>query len=596
MFISSILFISLLSVPLCCVPVVPTPCVGEPPSQAFSRVILFSWDGVQYNHLMELYNSGKLTNLRQMVNETRLPILRALITDHYTETNYGYPSLLSGVGQGTMQGCPDNITVWEKIEAWNSSWVTASIAGKSKFSDQIFPEARDDVDYWYAGDVYASVVTDLAIEFVQNHSASCFFMFVHYREPDYAGHNYGENSQQYEDAIIECDNQAGRILSTLEVEGINDSTAVLVTTDHGFSEGGTSHSGSAWGAPNSDPNLYTIWIACSSGTVSLSEAANEYWDQNDVAPTIYSLIGLGDYNSRWPYIRGFALWERAFDLRDVAITSIQPSTNMTIREPIYIDVFIENHGNYTEIPTVSVYYDNNIIETKTLVYPDAPLFGYSRGASTTKVTFTWNTEDVSPGTYTISAKASVVSAEGTSQPNLAYTKNETDTADNTLINGTVTLQQLLTHYVVADETPFQVITLSNSHVTGFNFSELDMKISFDVTVVSGAYGFCNVTIPKMLLRANATYPWKVCVDGVDRAYDKVENITHTFLYFTYVPSSHKVEIIGTWAIPEFPTFVHLLLFLILITSALITKTCKHKSYIAFNLLSVHTLRIAASLS
>jgi len=577
MSISSILFIFLLAVPLCCVPVVPTLCVGEPSSQDFSRVILFSWDGIQYNHLMELYTSGKLTNLKQLVNETRLPILKALITDHTTETNYGHPSLLSGVGQGTTQGCPDNITVWEKIEAWNSSWVTASIAGKSKFRDQIFLEAKDDVDYWYAENVYAGVVTDLATEFVQNHSAHSFFLFVHYREPDYAGHNYGENSQQYEDAIIECDNQAGRILSTLEVKGIRDSTAILITTDHGFAEGGTGHSGSAWGAPDSDPNLYTIWIACSSGTVDLSEAANEYWDQNDVAPTIYSLIGLGDYGSRWPYIRGSALWERAFNVRDVAIIGIQLSTNMTVREPVYIGVFVENHGNYTEIPTVSVYYDGSLIETKTLVYPNAPLSGYSHGASSSEVTFTWNTENVSPGTYTISAKASVVSAEGASQPNLAYSKNETDTADNTLVDGVVTVQQLLTHCVVVDETPFQVITLSNSHVTRFNFSEPDMKISFNVTTISGTHGFCNVTIPKTLLRANATYPWKVSVGGVDKAYDKVENSTHTFLYFTYALGSHKVEIVGTWAISEFPTFVHLLLFLILLTSALITKMCKRKS-------------------
>lgn len=424
--------IFLIVAPSSTISIVSSLMAGEVGSKTFSHVILFSWDGVQYNHLMELYNSLNLTNLKNLVNETRLPILRALITDHCTETNYGHPSLLSGMGQGATQGCPDNITIWENIETWNSSWVTASIAAKSKFSDIIFPYAKDDVDYWYAENVMANVVTDLAIQFLQNYGDRSFFLFVHYREPDFAGHAYGENSPQYDSAIIECDKQMGRILSALESEGIRNSTAILVTTDHGFAEGGFGHSGPAWGASGSDPNLYTIWIACSHGTVNLAEAARNYWDQNDVAPTIYSLIGLSNYGNRWPYIRGFAVWERTFDIRDVAITDIQLSTNAATNESVYIDVFVENQGNFTEIPRISVSYDSHVIATKTLVYPETPLFGYSRGASTQKVRFIWDTEDVPSGVYTITAHVEVISAEETYHPNLAYTKNETDISDNNM--------------------------------------------------------------------------------------------------------------------------------------------------------------------
>lgn len=411
--------------------------LAESSSQTFSHIILFSWDGVQYTHLMELYNSNQLANLKSLLNETRLPILRALITDHYTETNYGHPSLLSGAGQGTVPGCPDNVTVWENIENWNSSWATGSIAGKSKFSTLIFPEAQNDIDYSYAEDTNAGVVAGLAIDFVHNHSDSCFFLFVHFREPDYAGHSYGENSALYANAIVECDNQLGRILSTLESEGIRDSTAVLVTTDHGFAEGGVGHSGPAWGAPSVDPNLYTIWIACSEGAVNLNDAIMEYWDQNDVAPTIYSLMGFNDYAVRWPYIRGSALWERFFNFRDVALLDVQLSVNVTTSNLLSIEVLVANLGGYTEIPTVSVYFNSNVIGVKTSFYPNVPLFGYGRDESIRKILFVWDVADVPQGAYVISANVSTVPAVGNSQPNLAYTKNETDNSNNIFEAGKV---------------------------------------------------------------------------------------------------------------------------------------------------------------
>ncbi len=418
----------------------------ESASRTFSHVILFSWDGVQYNHLMELYDSGNLPNLRQMVNTFSLPPLRALITDHYTETNYGHPSLLSGMGQGSVQGCPDSITIWENIEAWNSSWVTGSIAGKSKFTSAIFPNAKDDVDFWFAADTSAGAVTDLALDFVRNFSDQSFFLFVHYREPDYAGHGYGENSQQYFDALIECDAQLGRILSLLESEDIRDSTAILVSTDHGFTEDGTTHSGPAWGAADSDPDLYTVWIICDRDSVNISEAGNEFWDQNDVAPTVYSLIGLEDYASRWSYIRGSALWDRCFDVRDVAVTEIQLSTAVvTPNETVRIGVSLENQGSYTEIPEVSVYRNGTLISAKTLAFPDTPLFPHGADASRRSFTIEWDVADIPAGTYSISAQASVVPAGGGSHPSLAYTKNETQLSDNSLVGGLV---EVVKHDVV----------------------------------------------------------------------------------------------------------------------------------------------------
>lgn len=403
-------------------------------SRSFSHVVLFSWDGVQYDHLIELYQKGNLTNLKQLINETRLPILRTLTTDHLTLTNNAHASILSGVGQGAADGCPDNITIWENIENMNSTWMTGAVAGKAKFTGIIFPYAHSDVDFWYAADTSASHVTDIALSFIHNYSRNNFFLFIHYREPDWAGHSYGENSSNYDNAIIECDTEMGKILNSLEVEGIGNSTAVLVTTDHGFQENGYGHTSPAWGASNANPALYTTWIACNRGSVDQTYSASNYWDQNDVAPTIYDLIGIDDYSVRWPYIRGSALWHRSFRTRDIAVTEVRPSSNVTIGGTLMLNVTIQNQGDFTEIPTIVLYCNNSVIGTRTLVYPDPPLSSRDRGESVQTISFIWNTTGLQQGTYEMSANASVIQAGGTNHPSLAYTQNETDTEDNSAIS------------------------------------------------------------------------------------------------------------------------------------------------------------------
>lgn len=402
----------------------------------FSHVILISWDGAQYRHLIELYVANNLTNLKQLVTKAGFPILKALITDHPTETNNAHPSMLSGVGQGEVAGCPDNITVWENLENLNDTWVTGAVAGKAKFTNIIFPYAYSDVDYWYAADINASQVTEHALGFIHNYSTKNFFLFIHYREPDLAGHTYGENSLEYNNALVECDAELGRVLSALQTEGIEDSTAVIVTTDHGFQEDGFNHNSPAWGTNEGDPDAYTTWIACNVGMVNETEAVNNYWDQNDVAPTIYDLVGISDYKARWPYIRGLALWQRSFQTRDISVNNLQAPQNITIGEVVTINVTIHNLGDFIEIPTITLYCNDSIIGAKTLVYPELPLLIQPNEASVRTISFIWNTTGASQGTCVISAKATAVEAGGTSHPSLAYTRDETDTANNDCLSVT----------------------------------------------------------------------------------------------------------------------------------------------------------------
>jgi len=105
-------------------------------------------------------------------------------------------------------------------------------------------------------------------------------------------------------------------------------------------------------------------------------------------------------------------------VHDIAVTDVKASpTNVIVGNPVYIDVDILNEGTVQETFDVNMYYDSTLIGTMSVTL--------SSGASTT-LTFTWDTTNVSPGTYTIRAEVPPVTGE-------------TDIADNVFIDGEVTI-------------------------------------------------------------------------------------------------------------------------------------------------------------
>jgi len=75
------------------------------------------------------------------------------------------------------------------------------------------------------------------------------------------------------------------------------------------------------------------------------------------------------------------------------------------------------------------------------------------------------------------------------------------------------------------------------------FSMPDKKISFDALTIED--WFCQVSIPKELLRCNALSEWTIKVDGAPISYIATENATYTSLHFNHSKGNHTVEIIGT---------------------------------------------------
>ena len=112
----------------------------------------------------------------------------------------------------------------------------------------------------------------------------------------------------------------------------------------------------------------------------------------------------------------------AAPIHDIAITDVTVSTTtVTVGDSVSINVTVKNEGTVAETFHVTVYYDeNNAIETKTAtdLAPDA----------SETLTFTWETVGLSPKDYSISA-------------NVPSLPQETDTDDNTLVYGTVTVEE-----------------------------------------------------------------------------------------------------------------------------------------------------------
>ncbi|GAI25121.1 unnamed protein product, partial [marine sediment metagenome] len=109
-------------------------------------------------------------------------------------------------------------------------------------------------------------------------------------------------------------------------------------------------------------------------------------------------------------------------------------------------------------------------------------------------------------------------------------------------------------------TRYKVDIISNSTVSDFNFNPESALVRFNVEGETGTTGFCRVTIPKDLL--NTEDDWIVLVDDNSITPTVKQDTNNTYLYFTYQHSTKTIEIIGTIAISEFPSWTILSLFLI----------------------------------
>jgi len=135
-------------------------------------------------------------------------------------------------------------------------------------------------------------------------------------------------------------------------------------------------------------------------------------------------------------------------LHDVAVVKFTPSPSGTIvfqNLTIYVGVEVENQGLQTETFNATLYANSTVIGTQTIS-------SLASGASVT-LTFDWNTTTFATGNYVISSTADTV-------------PGEIDTADNILIDGTVTVTLTLPSPIIISNGILEVIIESSLNLDG----------------------------------------------------------------------------------------------------------------------------------
>jgi hypothetical protein len=272
------------------------------------NIILFGWDGAQRAHVQEALARGELPTLKKLSEEGALVAVD--VVTGATDTKAGWTQILTGYNpevtgtysNGRFRDCPAGLSVFERLKAQFGSEKFAALAviGKSghcgeirePFKKPLTEEVEKDkagqkatgkkpaqaaagkqaggkvveedgvkylvfegspyytmhksCDVWEYGLMLDEKVGTRTIALLEQYKDKPFFFFVHFAEVDHKGHGSGENSKEYNDALISNDTWTGKIIEKVKELGLYDKTLVYVTADHGFNEGQKGHGYAPW--------------------------------------------------------------------------------------------------------------------------------------------------------------------------------------------------------------------------------------------------------------------------------------------------------------------------------------------------------------
>jgi len=284
-----------------------------------TNIILIGWDGAQRNHLYECLGREDLPNLKKLTSEGTLVDIDIL---GVTDTKAGWSQILTGYNpevtgvysNGRYQPVPKGLSIFERLEKrfGTDNFVTVAVIGKRGHCGEIDPPKKIRLDteegkkksakgkiveeggvkyrfipgspyynmyialeVWEYGLTLDKKVGSRALQLLEKYKDKPFFFFVHFAEVDSKGHKHGENSKEYNDALISNDLWTGKIMKKLKELGLYDKTLIYVTADHGFDEGKGSHKDAPY-----------VFLGTNDDKVT------RRGERADVAPTILQRFGL----------------------------------------------------------------------------------------------------------------------------------------------------------------------------------------------------------------------------------------------------------------------------------------------------------------
>ena len=296
------------------------------------NVILISWDGLDRRTVREMYTPKKLPNLKSLSDEGSWHKID--VVGHPTVTKPGHAEMLTGLSAETtgvysnqdFQPIPDGYTVFEKLQKHfgKDRIRTIMVTGKlghvggrgpdevriemEKSAKKLKPKqlrklknkeikgepfylTKNHLDVFDNAQRDASQTGPLCLKYLNEYKSARFFAFLHFSDPDHAGHKYGSDSEEYRDAAAECDKWLGEIVIWLKSENLYDRTLIYVMADHGFDKDAKTHNN----APHS-------WLGTNDRKVNRDGIIA------DVPATILAGFGV-DINSLDPALLGKPLFE-----------------------------------------------------------------------------------------------------------------------------------------------------------------------------------------------------------------------------------------------------------------------------------------------
>lgn len=201
------------------------PAVAQQPRA--ERVILISCDGLRPDAI----DAAGATVMQALIaagsyQPTALDEFPSVTLPNHASMVTGLSVASHGIlANGVLPGRIASTTIFDV--ARSAGLRIGCFIGKSKLGF-LCPEAEADV-WRHTGDV--SELAEAAAAAIADDDLQ--LVFIHFREPDGAGHADGWMSEPYLAAVREVDAAIGVVLDAVDAAGIRDETAIIITADHG---------------------------------------------------------------------------------------------------------------------------------------------------------------------------------------------------------------------------------------------------------------------------------------------------------------------------------------------------------------------------